>query len=126
MRIGSHGIDHRDLAALSSEDLRRELLVSRVRLSAICARSVDAIGIPFGSYNSRVLRAIAEAGYTEAYTSDGLSFDPHAFLKPRTSICEHTGDDEVEAILTADMAPLRRLRRSIGMMRKQIAGRLTA
>lgn len=126
MRIGSHGIAHLPWARLPAPELETELTASRLRLTAICGRPVTEAGIPFGNYDARVLRALERTGYSAAYSSDGGWMDERAFLRPRTSITDDTDEEALEAILAGQMPPMRRLRRSLGMMRKQMAGRLSA
>ncbi|MCX7888184.1 MAG: polysaccharide deacetylase family protein [Rhodobacteraceae bacterium] len=126
MRIGSHGIDHRPWPTLDPETLWAELSGSRLRLTAICGGPVTEAGIPFGSYDARVLRDLRRAGYVRAWSSDGGRIGGDGFLLPRASITADMDDAALDAVLAGEMAPLRRLRRSLGMLRKQMSGRLSA
>lgn len=119
MTIGSHGIGHTAWPTLSDADLKHELHASRARLEDICGHAVTEAGIPFGRYDARVLRALRDAGYTTAWSSDGGRFRVRDFLRPRTSLRGDMSDDEVHAILSDRMPPLRRLRRAAGMFRKR-------
>jgi len=120
MIVGSHGVAHRDWRRLAAPDLSTEIQASRECLEAILHVPVTAAGIPFGSYDARVLKALRSAGYLAAYSSDRGEMDPTAFLRPRTSITAAMGSAEVAAILTGQMSPRARLRRRIGMARKQL------
>lgn len=118
MTIGSHGIAHTAWPTLGDEDLAQELRTSRARLEDICGHEITEAGIPFGRYDARVLRALRAAGYTTAWSSDGGSFRPQAFLRPRTSLRGDMSDTDMQAILSNRMPPLRRLRRTVRMIQK--------
>lgn len=120
MTVGSHGIGHRDWTGLAAADLAAELSLSRAGLEEICGAPVTEAGIPFGRYDARVLRAIRAAGYRTAWSSDGGPMDPAAFLRPRASIRGDMKPAEIETILAGNLAPLARLRRAAGMVRKRI------
>jgi peptidoglycan/xylan/chitin deacetylase (PgdA/CDA1 family) len=120
MGIGSHGIDHRNWAKLDPAALQHELAASRKTLEALCGTSIQTAGVPFGAYNARVLRGLAATGYVCAYTSDGGTMQPDAFLRPRSSVrCDMALEDVIN-ILEGRMGGARsRVRRSLGMMRKR-------
>lgn len=120
MRIGSHGIAHRDWSGLSARELDEELIVSKAMLETICGEPVRSAAIPFGRYNAAVLSALRRAGYTVAYTSDGGNMGTSAFLRPRTSIRRDTVDDALDRILSGQMSALRRLRRAASMTIKSL------
>lgn len=86
MKIGSHGLDHLDWRALRPDELEREVVESRRRLSELIGGGVDEAACPFGSYDRRVLRALRGAGYRRVYTSDGGSTSTRAWLASRTSV----------------------------------------
>jgi peptidoglycan/xylan/chitin deacetylase (PgdA/CDA1 family) len=86
MRIGSHGLHHRNWRAITDDELNRELVHSRTALLEIVGGEVDEAACPFGSYDRRVLRAMRRAGYRRAYTSDGGTSSPAGWLAPRTTI----------------------------------------
>jgi peptidoglycan/xylan/chitin deacetylase (PgdA/CDA1 family) len=86
MGVGSHGIAHVNWSRLPAAALVQELATSRHDIAAILGRPVDVAGIPFGAWNGRVLRALSEAGYRIAYSSDRGMMNPDAFLRPRTSV----------------------------------------
>jgi peptidoglycan/xylan/chitin deacetylase (PgdA/CDA1 family) len=118
--IGSHGIDHRDWSALDPAALEREVAGSKAALEALLGRPVTAAAVPFGRYDAGVLRALRRAGYGAVWTSDGGPADEGAFLRPRTSIRRDMTDAEIDAILDGRLAPLRRLRRALGMARRRL------
>jgi peptidoglycan/xylan/chitin deacetylase (PgdA/CDA1 family) len=69
-QIQSHGLTHRFLTQCTGAELAHELRVSKIELEQRLGISVDAISIPFGRWNDRVLIACSDAGYTRVYTSD--------------------------------------------------------
>jgi peptidoglycan/xylan/chitin deacetylase (PgdA/CDA1 family) len=118
MRIGSHGIDHRDWSNLPAKDLDYELNASKKTLEEICGQAIDSAAIPFGRYNAAVLAKLRSAGYETAYSSDKGSADALSFLKPRTSVRHDTADTELCRILSGHMPAWSRLRRAAGMSMK--------
>jgi peptidoglycan/xylan/chitin deacetylase (PgdA/CDA1 family) len=69
-RIGSHGLTHCRLDAVSADRLRQELTESKVRLEDLVELPVTDLAIPFGSYNQHVIDAALSAGYATIMTSD--------------------------------------------------------
>lgn len=119
MMIGSHGVGHRDWTTLDTAAMKSELDASRTALEAACEHPVTEAGIPFGSYNARVLRAIRAVGYRCAWSSDRGRTDPAAFLRPRTSIRGDMTAAELDAVLAGRLSPARQIRRYLGMTRRR-------
>jgi len=113
MRIGSHGVDHKDWTKIPTPALRHELEASRTRLQEICGVDVQSASLPFGWYNSAVLLEIRRAGYIAAYSSSGGNAAPGSFLKPRTSIRFDTTDATLARILTGQMPIWRSVRSEV-------------
>ncbi len=86
MRIGSHGVHHRDWRTLTEHELHDELAGSRRALGEIVGAEVVEAACPFGSYDRRVLRALRAAGYRRVFSSDGGSASERSWLAPRTSV----------------------------------------
>lgn len=86
MKVGSHGIHHRDWRTLADDKLQNEVTSSRRALGEIVGTEVVEAACPFGSYDRRVLRALRAAGYRRVFNSDGGSASAHSWLAPRTSI----------------------------------------
>ncbi|SLN76065.1 polysaccharide deacetylase family protein [Ruegeria meonggei] len=119
MTIGSHGVAHVAWPTLEEGALTREICDSRARLEDICSQPVTEAGIPFGRYDARVLRALHTARYTAVWSSDGGKMKQNAFLRPRTSLRRDMTETMMASILAGQMSPVRRLRRTLGMMRRQ-------
>jgi peptidoglycan/xylan/chitin deacetylase (PgdA/CDA1 family) len=116
--IGSHGIDHVHWTELGRDALDVEITGSKRVLEDILATKVEAVAIPFGSYNRRVLVALKVAGYTKAYTCDpgfaypgqwqirrwhyasNESFDLNYFVH-RSSLLRHRALAEMKGLLKA-------------------------
>lgn len=104
MEIGSHTMSHRMLTEIPLGEIPRELFESKKRLDDILGTPIRAISYPLGYYNSTVLEAWRNAGYTLGRTTKafqtGLRFEPHLmpitvdFLKyPRFAIARHAARD---------------------------------
>ncbi len=68
--VGSHGMTHRFLSALSAPDEAGELSRSRLLLEEITGRVVDHFAPPGGRYGGRTLRTLTGLGYRAVATSD--------------------------------------------------------
>lgn len=66
MEIGSHGLRHVHLPALSPELLVHELVASRAILRELTGRPVDGFAYPYGDAAEREITAARVAGYTHA------------------------------------------------------------
>ena len=74
MVIGSHSLTHRILTELSEEELKKELLESKIILEKGLKKEVTAFSIPRGFHNLPVIEMIREAGYKKIFTSDRQNF----------------------------------------------------
>ncbi|RDC59686.1 hypothetical protein HME9302_00878 [Alteripontixanthobacter maritimus] len=98
-RIGSHGCDHTSWRTVSGAARKAEIAGSRKQLEVAIQAPVIEAGIPFGAYDRGVLKDIADAGYTAAYSSDGgprytmIDADPTRVI-PRLSF---RGDRDIAA-----------------------------
>jgi peptidoglycan/xylan/chitin deacetylase (PgdA/CDA1 family) len=86
MRIGSHGLHHRDWRALDDAELQEELTLSRETLVDITGTEITEAACPFGSYDRRVLRALRAAGYRRVFTSDGGADSSGSWPSSRTTV----------------------------------------
>jgi peptidoglycan/xylan/chitin deacetylase (PgdA/CDA1 family) len=67
--IGSHGLTHSDLTALSDAAARDEIVRSRRALSDLLKRDVQYMSFPFGSFKEQHILWAREAGYEHIFTS---------------------------------------------------------
>lgn len=65
--IESHTVTHPFLANLSRQDILDELTTSKQTLESITGKAIDFIAYPSGNYNSDVIEASKEAGYTAGF-----------------------------------------------------------
>ncbi len=61
--IGSHGHLHYNLANISEEEARKEMVRSRSILSEITQNEIEFISFPDGSYNENIKKIAYESGY---------------------------------------------------------------
>jgi len=105
--VGSHGRDHLPWRDLDNAALAAEAVESRKVLEDVLARPVTALGLPFGAYDRRVLRAARKAGFRRIYSSDG---GPRLFgggVIPRLSLRADRPIEEQVRALVAAASPLR-------------------
>jgi peptidoglycan/xylan/chitin deacetylase (PgdA/CDA1 family) len=83
VRVESHGISHRPLAALDVDEAAREIVLSKLRLEERLGRPVQAFAYVKGSeahYKAVHLSLVRQAGYELAFTSvsgaNGPETDP--------------------------------------------------
>jgi len=68
--VQSHGWSHILLTQCSAKELQIELLRSKRDLEDHLGAKVNAISLPGGRWNRRVLEACRESGYEQVFTSD--------------------------------------------------------
>lgn len=67
-QVESHTATHANLAVLSTQRVREELVQSRQRLEEILGRDVTMLAFPYGAYGDDVIREAIASGYTDLYT----------------------------------------------------------
>jgi peptidoglycan/xylan/chitin deacetylase (PgdA/CDA1 family) len=67
----SHTVGHPDLVRVPDDRLAVEMRESRARLERELGHPVETIAYPFGSFDARVVRAAADAGYRMAVLATG-------------------------------------------------------
>lgn len=122
MGIGSHGVEHLRWSDLSEAALWLEVSESKHTLEALLDEPIIQAGIPFGAWNSRVLRVLRQAGYVKAYSSDRGVMNTSKFMQPRTSINQSMSSATIDTVLTTRLRPLAQFRRTIGLIRKRFSG----
>jgi len=83
--IGSHSMTHPYLPSLGKDQLRQELLGSRVKLEQLLKREVRLFSCPYGVFNSAVVECCRETGYERVFTGlPTLAFtEAHEFVTGR-------------------------------------------
>jgi peptidoglycan/xylan/chitin deacetylase (PgdA/CDA1 family) len=99
MKVGSHGMHHRNWRTLDDAALTEEINSARRLLEDACDAPVTAAGIPFGSYDRRVLAKLRAEGFVNVYTSDcGLAIQG-AWLKPRNTLGDSAVQEDIRRAL---------------------------
>jgi hypothetical protein len=79
MCIGSHGATHRELTRCNDEELVQEVAGSRFEIESHLNLPVRHFSYPWGRFDSRVLRAVHDAGYS---TAAAVSVNPRSPIRP--------------------------------------------
>lgn len=113
MTVGLHGCDHVDWRTISSEQLRNETIDARETLAAAVGRPIDAVAIPFGAYNRRVIQHLKQCGFTSIYTSDGGPAAAGARIIARTSIRSDMALADIHHLIDDQIPAARKARRFV-------------
>ncbi len=70
MTIGSHGLTHEILTNLLDTQVEEELLASKRYLERNLNIPIDALSIPRGFCNEKIIKMAREVGYNEIFVSD--------------------------------------------------------
>jgi peptidoglycan/xylan/chitin deacetylase (PgdA/CDA1 family) len=100
--LDSHTENHLDVATLSGAELQHEVGQSRVDLQHQFHVPVNFFCYPSGSYDAQAIKAVQDAGYLGATTTqDGLASKDHMFTLGRIRISNTDGVNGLETKLTA-------------------------
>jgi peptidoglycan/xylan/chitin deacetylase (PgdA/CDA1 family) len=120
MEIGTHGMHHSDWRKLDEATFHIEIDAARRRIEDVCGKAVTKAGIPFGSYDRRVLKQLRAARLECVYTSDQGLAQSDAWLKPRHTITSNVSEAHMTCLITDYPTPAARLRRCAAMMYKRL------
>ncbi|HHY28381.1 MAG TPA: polysaccharide deacetylase family protein [Desulfitobacterium dehalogenans] len=67
--IGSHTRTHPDLTILSSNQLEKELALSKKEIESYVGRNINALCFPSGNYNDKTLEIMPRLGYKLGFTT---------------------------------------------------------
>jgi peptidoglycan/xylan/chitin deacetylase (PgdA/CDA1 family) len=86
--IGSHSMNHSFLPSVDKDQLRLELVGSRIKLEKMLNRGVRLFSFPYGAFNANVLESCREAGYERVFTAlPVLAFaEPQEFVTGRVGV----------------------------------------
>lgn len=70
IEIASHTLTHADLPKLKDDELQKEIADSKIFLEKLINEEVLSFAYPFGKYNLRVRKAVEDAGYKYATTTN--------------------------------------------------------
>lgn len=110
--IGSHSISHRLLHRLSDAERTHEIAGSKQLLENKLGIPIDLFAIPYGRTTATVDRAIVEAGYETAFSTDfGFNTpDDHSLVLKRWNIRRNTTIADIEQVLQQRLLAVMRLR----------------
>jgi hypothetical protein len=100
-RFECHGWSHEPLTKFADDvALERELGDSKVYLSRMLGRQVNAVCMPLGYFSDYLLRKIKEYGYEEVYSCIPGNYDEKVYdLMLRRNLCQFASPEEVKLML---------------------------
>jgi peptidoglycan/xylan/chitin deacetylase (PgdA/CDA1 family) len=82
VKIEGHTVNHPKLDTLSYSKQLEELAVSKASLEKLLGRDINYIAYPYGKFNNNTLKAVEEAGYKMAFsTQSGLAQKSNGIYK---------------------------------------------
>lgn len=96
--VGSHGLTHRSLTAMSERDAMTELRESKLRLEDVVGEPVTEFAFPGGNESRRLRELAFEAGYSRLYTSTPGFARAGGSVLPRFAMRPGTPADAVSAL----------------------------
>lgn len=112
MEVGLHGRRHVDWRRLDEAALADEVDAARSEIAAAAGVPVMGVGIPFGSYDKRVMHYLTARGFAQIRTSDGGAAHSGRQVQNRTSIRSDMPMAQIAALLDGHEPVMRRLRRA--------------
>jgi len=101
MSIGSHGYSHQNMANLSFNDAKDELLKSRETIAKNIDKVISSFSFPFGQYNNNLIELAWRCGYSNCFVSShGIMSSKKNFI-PRNSINSKMNKSDILNILFA-------------------------
>ncbi len=106
--VGSHGLTHRSLGAVTPQELAIEVCQSRDILQARLGCKITAFAYPYGTradFSPTTANALARAGYTIAFTSQhgAISLGNNPLALPRIKIESGEGMNMFRAIVAGGL-----------------------
>ena len=107
VEIGAHSVRHPRLDELGITELAEEVTASKLGLEDITGREVRSFAYPYGAYDSRVRRAVIEAGYASAVAvKNALSHDrDDPFAIARWTVTRRVSAARIAAVLNGEGVP---------------------
>lgn len=84
--IGAHSVSHPRLTTLGDIRLAEEVRLSKRILDEMTGTAVDLFAYPYGDGDTRVARAVAEAGFRAAFVEKPLPIEPACMAIPRVGL----------------------------------------
>ena len=101
--IGSHGVTHRYLTDLSTEEQKEELIASKYTIEEKLNQEVKYFAFPGGKYNYNLIQMAEEIGYKNLLTTNfGFHKNKIPFLVNRWNIKASTTQQHLQNVLTGN------------------------
>ena len=120
MAIGSHGWHHVDWRRADEPNLERETKGALDEIAAVIGQVVDEVGVPFGSYDRRVLARLRSSGVRTVYTSDGGRAPLSAWLVPRLSYATNWTDSTLREVASRPDSSVNGVKRKVILAMKRL------
>jgi peptidoglycan/xylan/chitin deacetylase (PgdA/CDA1 family) len=103
MSFHSHSHNHVYLSWLSTRDLLRQLVNSKLLLEQRLGRGAEFLSVPYGDLNGEIIEAAQRVGYRAICNSRSWPAQPGSRLVSRVVIYKHTGPDDFQRLLLGDV-----------------------
>ncbi len=115
--IGSHGATHQDFSCLSTDEITKEIKVSKSDLEKNLVTEVQYIAYPKGRYTNSILDEVKQAGYKLGLTMDDsfISRQTNPLLVPRIGVDKSHKIYEFKGSFSPTVIKLRHLLKKINI-----------
>ncbi|MHB9143654.1 MAG: polysaccharide deacetylase family protein, partial [Paludibacter sp.] len=83
VEIGAHGVKHKNLSLLSTDEAYRELMESKTFLESIFRKKIDWFAFPYDGYTEDIIVMARKAGYEKVLAGQSTHIDNDSFLSGR-------------------------------------------
>lgn len=113
MAIGSHGNNHVDWRRCSDSELAEEVHGAYSALNRQLDNQIDAIAIPFGSYDRRVINALKRSHANQIFSSDQDIPNERDLLTPRFTVTCDWDNEKINSAIAHGSSALTRSKRRL-------------
>lgn len=118
MEIGSHGMDHVKWNSCSSNDLETEIVTARQKLQDAAKSEILKAAIPFGAYNSNVIKFLKKTNWNAVYSSDGGYTNKNGWFHPRNTITRNKTVKNIRVEMQETLKAPKYIRRNVRIFLK--------
>lgn len=120
MAIGSHGWQHVDWRRCDDAALEQETQGALDAIGDALGQTIDQVGVPFGSYDRRVLSRLRRCALRAVFTSDGGRAPATGWLVPRHSYTDDWHEGKLRELATAADGILAKTQQALVRRLKQL------
>jgi peptidoglycan/xylan/chitin deacetylase (PgdA/CDA1 family) len=120
MAIGSHGWQHVDWRHCDDAVLERETQGALDAIGDVLGQTINQVGVPFGSYDRRVLSRLRRCALRTVFTSDGGRAQATGWLVPRHSYTNDWQEGKLGKLATAADGVLAKAKQALVRTLKQL------